>query len=124
MHQLINSLREEIEKFKVSTQEELEAYRLKYLSRKGTIPELFEKFKSATQEEKKTLGKVLNELKQSAEAKFKQLSEELESSSMSAKIDIDLSLPEISGKTGNLHPLNLTRYKIIEVFERLGQRCV
>ncbi len=120
MHQLINSLREEIEKFKVSTQEELEAYRLKYLSRKGTIPELFEKFKSATQEEKKTLGKVLNELKQSAEAKFKQLSEELESSSMSAKIDIDLSLPEISGKTGNLHPLNLTRYKIIEVFERLG----
>jgi phenylalanyl-tRNA synthetase alpha chain len=98
----------------------LEEFRLKFISKKGAISELFEEFKQASVEEKKTLGKVLNELKQAAEAKFKRLSEELESSTTSASIDIDLSLPPVPNKTGSLHPLNLTRYRIIEVFERLG----
>ena len=97
-----------------------EEFRLKFISKKGAISELFEEFKQASVEEKKTLGKVLNELKQSAEAKFKQLSEELETTSSSESVEIDLSLPSVPNKTGSLHPLNVTRYKIIEVFERLG----
>jgi phenylalanyl-tRNA synthetase alpha chain len=98
----------------------LEEFRLQFISKKGAISELFEEFKQASAEEKKTLGKVLNELKQAAEAKFKQLTEEVESSASSTSVDIDLSLPSIPNKTGSLHPLNITRYKIIEVFERLG----
>ena len=116
----VASLKTEIENFKHKISDDLEVFRLKFISKKGVISELFEEFKQASIEEKKTLGKVLNELKQAAEAKFKQLSEELESSASSASVEIDLSLPSVPNKTGSLHPLNITRYKIIEVFERLG----
>jgi phenylalanyl-tRNA synthetase alpha chain len=97
-----------------------EEFRLKFISKKGAISELFEEFKQASVEEKKTLGKVLNELKQAAETKFRLLSEELESSTGSVGTEFDLTLPSVPNKIGSLHPLNLTRYKIIEVFERLG----
>ena len=42
---------------------DVELYRQQYLGRNGEIQKLFEEFKSVSPEEKKTLGKVLNELK-------------------------------------------------------------
>ncbi len=115
----VKDLLNQINQFQVETKDHLEIFRLKYISKKGALNELFEEFKSASVEEKKSLGKALNELKQLAEAKFKELSEQLESNGTDS-VDIDLTLPPISNKTGNLHPLNLTRYRIIEIFERLG----
>lgn len=120
MNQLITSLKAEIESYRAATLEEVENFRLKYTSRKGAIPELFEKFKSASPEEKKSLGKTLNELKQLAESRFKEFTEKLTHSGSSSEADVDLTLPTIPNKTGNLHPLTLTRLRIIEVFERLG----
>jgi len=120
MRQIITDLQSEIEGFKASTLSEVEGFRLKYLSRKGLIPELFEKFKSATSDEKKSLGKDLNELKNAAEARLKELNEQLSDSISEGKDFIDLTLPTTPNKTGSHHPLNLTRYRIIEIFERLG----
>ena len=120
MQSKIKSLEIEINNYSIKKTDELEAFRLKYISKKGALNELFDEFKSASVEDKKTIGKSLNELKQLAEAKFKELSESLESLSTTNSNQIDLSLPSVSDKTGNLHPLNLTRYKIIEIFERLG----
>ena len=120
MQKKIKSLEVEISNYLVNKGEELESFRLKFISKKGVLGELFEEFKNVSNEEKKILGKALNELKQLAEAKFKELSEKLESSAQTSSSKIDLSLPPVSDKTGNLHPLNLTRYKIIEIFERLG----
>jgi phenylalanyl-tRNA synthetase alpha chain len=116
----IKQLQEKLEIEEIKNSHELEAFRLKYISKKGALNELFDEFKSANVGDKKTIGKSLNELKQLAEAKFKELSEKLESSLNTPTSQIDLSLPPVSEKTGNLHPLNLTRYKIIEIFERLG----
>jgi phenylalanyl-tRNA synthetase alpha chain len=120
MRQIIADLQTEIVAFKASTLSEVEGFRLKYLSRKGLIPELFEKFKSATSEEKRTLGKDLNELKKAAEAKLKELSDQLSDGASEGRDFIDLTLPTTPNKTGSHHPLNLTRYRIIEIFERLG----
>jgi phenylalanyl-tRNA synthetase alpha chain len=119
MEERIKKLLEEVQSFNAKTKDSLEAYRLKYISRKGVITELFEELKKVSVEEKKRLGKVLNELKQSAEAKFSSLQEDLESSS-SSSTDIDLTLPPVPNKVGNLHPLTLVRNRIIEIFERLG----
>ena len=112
-------MEKEIERFQSQTKEDIEAFRLKYISRKGAITELFEELKNVASTEKKELGRVLNELKKAAENKFKQLNESLTSSS-SNEVSIDLTLPSLPNQTGNLHPLNLTRYRIIEIFERLG----
>ncbi len=119
MEEKVASLKAEIEAYQAGTPAQVEEFRLKYLSKKGLVPQLFEELKSVAPDQKKNAGRVLNELKQAAEAKFKSLQEATEQTSGSTT-DIDLTLPPIANKTGNLHPLTLTRLRIIEVFERLG----
>lgn len=116
----IVTLQAEIEAFNYSNTTSPEEFRIRFLAKKGSIPDLFETFKNAPAQEKKALGKALNDLKQLAEAKFRSLSDQASSDLGQEKQKIDLSLPPIPNKTGNLHPLNLTRYRIIEIFERLG----
>jgi len=119
MEDRIKKLLEEVSSFKASSKEAVENFRLKYISRKGSISELFEELKKVSVEEKKKIGKILNELKQSAEAKLISLQDSLENT-QTVTTDVDLTLPTISNKTGNLHPLTLTKNRIIEIFERLG----
>lgn len=118
MQKEISSLFDEVRKFTPNGKDSLEAFRLKFISKKGEIARLFEEFKKLSGDQKREVGKALNELKQLAESKFKEMSEA--TASTSAKADIDLTLPPIPDKAGNRHPLQLTRNRIIEIFERLG----
>jgi phenylalanyl-tRNA synthetase alpha chain len=119
MEEKIQRLLSEVKSFLVRDKKDLEAFRLKYVSKKGEISELFEELRKVSAEHKKNVGKVLNQLKQTAEAKLAELTEKLESEHVSTN-EIDLTLPPIPNEIGNLHPLTLTRYRIIEIFERLG----
>lgn len=120
MVERIAGLQKEVEAYQAADAKGVDEFRLRYISRKGVISELFEELKKVSPEEKKTLGKVLNQLKQTAEAKFTSLTQALESASISGDRPLDLTLPPVSNKVGNLHPLTLTRNRIIEIFERLG----
>ena len=112
-------LEEEIKQFAATPSGSAEDFRLKYISKKGAVTLLFDAMREAPAEQKKLLGKPLNELKKLAEEIFKNLSAtQSETSSGSSSIP-DLSLPVVADKTGNMHPLTLTRYRIIEIFERL-----
>lgn len=115
----IHSLLEEVAATNTSDKQALEAFRLKFFSKKGLLNELFDEFKQIPGDQKKNVGKVLNQLKQLAEAKLAELTENLDSSS-EATTDQDLTLPSVPNKVGNLHPLTITRNRIIEIFQRLG----
>jgi phenylalanyl-tRNA synthetase alpha chain len=119
MENTIDNLLQEVKSFSVKTKQDLEAFRLKFISKKGAIGELFENLKQIPSEKKKEVGKILNELKQTAEAKFLELNERIQSDAEVTSV-IDLTLPPIPNKVGNLHPLTLTKNRIIEIFERLG----
>ena len=119
MEEQIQKLLQEVNAYKAKGKQELEAFRMKYISRKGVITELFEELKRIPAEQKKNVGKILNILKQTAEAKLGELTEKLDSESQTQS-DLDLTLPPIPNQVGNLHPLTLTRYRIIEIFQRLG----
>lgn len=119
MEDRIKKLLEEVTAFKAENKDAIENFRLKFISRKGAITELFEELKKVSVEEKKKIGKVLNELKQFAEAKLTTLQESIENT-QSSNTEIDLTLPSIPNKVGSLHPLTLTKNRIIEIFERLG----
>jgi phenylalanyl-tRNA synthetase alpha chain len=119
MEERIQSLLQEINAYTATDKAGVEAYRLRYTSKKGVVGDLFEELKQMPVEQKKTAGKVLNELKQAAEAKLTALQEQVETSNAAANT-LDLTLPPIPNTTGNLHPLTLTRYRVIEIFERLG----
>jgi len=120
MLEQLETLKKEILSIQPETSIDIESFRLKYLSKKGIISALFDDLKTLSPDEKKVTGKPLNELKQLVEARFKEWSAIKNDTSEQSQNDIDLTLPSIPNKIGSLHPLNLTRYRIIEIFERLG----
>src|SRR5258708_10310041 len=102
----------------------METFRIKFLRPKGIIKDLFEQFKTVGREEKRTYGKVLNEFKQLAEAKYNELKEnlnsEIESPIRQLADEIDLTLPGDGFTLGSRHPLSMVRLEIIDLFKRLG----
>ncbi|RZM25384.1 MAG: phenylalanine--tRNA ligase subunit alpha [Pedobacter sp.] len=110
----------EINAFHTSNADELEQFRIKFLGTKGIIKDIFDEFKAVSPEEKRSLGKVLNEFKQLAEAKYQSL-KETESDVSSAKDDgMDLTLPGEGFEVGARHPLALVRREIVDIFSKLG----
>jgi phenylalanyl-tRNA synthetase alpha chain len=116
----IHELSKEIVSYVVDVTDQLENFRLKHLSKKGSISELFEELKRLPKEDKQKFGKPLNDLKQLAESKFAEWQEKIGSSGSSMVEDIDFTLPPVPNTVGSHHPLTLVRNRIIEIFERLG----
>jgi phenylalanyl-tRNA synthetase alpha chain len=119
MEERIQSILAEVNAYSGSDKQAVENFRLRYISKKGVIGVLFDELKQVPVDQKKSVGKILNELKQAAESKLQVLTEQLDANA-SSQVDIDLTLPPIPNEIGNLHPLTLTKLRIIEIFERLG----
>lgn len=115
----IEALINEINELKVQNTEAVEALRIKYLSRKGIIAQLFEEFKLLPSEEKKTLGQVINRLKIIATDKINNLRDQLSSSNV-VENDIDWTRTPYPIRLGTRHPLSLVRQEICSIFARLG----
>lgn len=118
LQEKIDRLTESINAAAPANAKDVELFRQQFLGRNGEIQSLFEEFKQVPPAEKKTLGKVLNDLKNLAESRYSSFKNGVSEESSSE--DIDLTLPVIPNKLGNLHPLTLTRNRIVEIFERLG----
>ncbi len=111
----------EINAFSTANAAELEQFRIRFLGTKGIIKDLFDEFKAVSPEEKRTLGKVLNEFKQLAEAKFQTLNETISASQDTSESNqLDLTLPGEGFEVGTRHPLAIVRREIIEIFNKLG----
>src|ERR1700722_14874229 len=93
MEEKIKSFWEEIKGFPITTEEEAENFRLKYLSKKGIITSLFEEFKTLPPEQRKSTGKILNELKQAAEQKLAAAKASSHQPSAIGHKQLDISLP-------------------------------
>jgi phenylalanyl-tRNA synthetase alpha chain len=120
MQEKINQYTSEINSFQPKNAEELELFRIRFLGTKGIIKDLFEEFKTVSSEDKRVFGKVLNEFKQLAEAKYQTLKEGSETEENSSKSEQDLTLPGEGFEIGARHPLSLVRKEIIEIFKKLG----
>jgi phenylalanyl-tRNA synthetase alpha chain len=119
MKEKINALQKEIKNYSGSGAEGIEAFRMKYISKKSVINDLFEDFKKLSIEEKKEFGKTLNELKNLAKEKLLSLSKE-SSKNDSTDNNIDYSLPAEDDTIGSLHPLRIVRNNIIKIFRDIG----
>jgi len=120
MESKVKELTEEVGGVSITTPDEAEQFRLKYLSKKGILAGLFDEFKALAPEQRKVVGKQLNELKQLAEQKFEQ-SKELSTNNGSAKKEtIDLSLPSEPAELGSRHPISLVRASIVDIFTKIG----
>lgn len=120
MLQIIDKLLKDVENFKAENKEQVEDFRLKFLSKKGEISKVFEEFRNVPNEQKKEFGQKINMLKQSALAKFEALQNNLGNNDNDENGNIDLSLPGTPVELGSHHPLSIVRTEIIDIFSRIG----
>ncbi len=122
MLEKINNLLLEVEQLAVSTKEQVEEYRIKWLSKKGQITVLFDEFKTVSPELKREMGQKLNELKVKAQEKINALKEKFEAAEDSGKGGaIDLTLPgDPNVLLGSRHPLSIVKNEIISIFSKIG----
>ncbi|MCE3228339.1 MAG: phenylalanyl-tRNA synthetase subunit alpha [Bacteroidetes bacterium] len=122
MLEKINKLLEEVESFGASTKEQVEEYRIKWLSKKGEVSILFDDFKNVPSDLKKEVGQKLNLLKNKAQEKINELKEKFEAQQgADLKQNIDLTLPGFPTlQNGTRHPLSIVKNQIIDVFSRIG----
>lgn len=104
---------------KVSSHQEVEEFRIKYLARKGIISSLFDKIKEIPAEQKAQFGKELNSLKKDLEEKYKELLEKYPKEKKEQLIE-DLTLPGIEPKIGTKHIITQTLKEIKEIFKSFG----
>ena len=116
----INNIKAEIENYSGSSSEEIEIFRIKYVSKKSIVNDLFSQFKNMDSNEKKAIGKPINELKTIAKNKLIELSNKKNTNKNLSNNDIDLFLPPQNDTVGSLHPLRIIRNKIIKIFRDIG----
>ena len=119
MKEKITKLLEEIDVLNASNKEEVEELRIKYLSKKGEISNLFNDFRNVANEDKKAVGQLLNDLKTKAQEKINFLKETFDGN-LSNEQNIDLTRSASPVELGTRHPLSIVRNEIIDIFSRIG----
>ena len=119
MIEKIQRIKAEIEALKVSKSEDLENIRIKYLSKKGEISQLFNDFRTVAAEQKREVGKQLNELKTLATERINALKSEFEDTHSESQ-NIGLTRTAYPIPLGSRHPLSLVKNEICDIFARLG----
>ncbi|MDR3267227.1 MAG: phenylalanine--tRNA ligase subunit alpha [Tannerella sp.] len=115
----IKDLLKEVQEIKADSLEELDALRIKYLSKKGSITALMNDFRDVAAEQKREVGKYLNELKEAAQNKINDIKEHFENDNTSNN-DYDLTRTAYPIHLGARHPLSIVKKEICEIFNRLG----
>ena len=119
MTEKINALKAEIAALTAASAAEVEQLRIKYLSKKGAVSQLFNDFKQMTPDEKRQFGAHLNELKNFATEKIASLKDAVETTD-SAESMVDLTRTAAPMPLGTRHPITLVRDEIVAIFSRLG----
>ncbi len=115
----IKDLVAEIEALKANKKEEIEALRIKYLSKKGEISSLFNDFRNVPAEQKKEVGMLLNGLKEKAQSKINELKALFENGAGENDL-VDLTRTPYPVELGTRHPISIVKNEICEIFGRLG----
>lgn len=116
----IKKLEDSVREFIVDSVESMEVFRLKFLSKKGEISNLFAGMKEVAPEARKEFGQTVNALKILCEEKFEMAKTAFENQMAESNIQTDLTCPAISNELGSQHPITLVKNEICSIFEKIG----
>lgn len=116
----IEDIKNELNQFVVENQEQLEQFRLHFLSKKSELQQLLSEIKNIAPELRKDFGQQVNLLKQEAQNIFESHKERLEEAALSQCEIIDLTRPVASLPKGSMHPVSIMMNNVCEIFEKIG----
>jgi len=120
MKDKIEDIKQQLDNLKIDSIEQLEDFRIQFLSKKGKIQGLFADFKNVAKEEKPKVGQMMNVLKNQAQEIYNEIKAGLSSQDVSTDNKMDLTRPVEFSHIGARHPISLVRNEIIEIFNRIG----
>jgi phenylalanyl-tRNA synthetase alpha chain len=111
---------------KVTDVNDLEAWRIRYLGRKGSLIQILRSLTTLPLEERRVVGARANELKKSLEAAFAGKKNNLERSlALSLQREsLDITLPGRRVSLGRLHPTTQVVEEICDIFISMGFQVV
>ena len=118
MKDRIGQLMAEVAAADFSGADEVEAFRISYLGRKGKMKDLMAAFKEVPGDQKRELGPMLNALKQAVEDKVKAASGAAASKVKAS--GLDATRPSGGVPLGTHHPLQVVRREIVDIFQNMG----
>ena len=118
MLEKIDELLVEVQNFQSSAKDEIEQFRIRFTGKKGVLNDFYEFLKQVPNDQKKDAGQKINTLKQAVNGKIEELKTSTESSLIVEKED--LSRPAFPLELGSRHPINLVKYKFIDIFKSIG----
>ena len=110
----------EVEQFTTDSKEAVEAFRIKYLGKKGLLKGFFAEFKNVANNQKKEFGLAINTLQKASIDKVNTLKASLESTSDEKSVYNDLTRPGEPMQLGARHPISIVKNQIIDIFSRIG----
>ena len=120
MQERIQQLTAELQALTAHSEQEVEDLRIKYISKKGLVSQLFDEFKTVPNEEKRQVGQLLNTLKTLATDKINELRASLSTGGDDEGLGIDWSRTAYPTPLGSRHPLTIVQQEICSIFARLG----
>jgi len=104
----------------VRTAEELDAFRIKYLGRKGLVTNMLSQVGSLPAEQKKAGGQTANRIKQQVTEAFEQKKQTLGTGVAKQGPMIDVTLPGAAIPRGRSHIITQTISELLDIFGRMG----
>ncbi len=116
----IEDIKNELNQFVVENQEQLEQFRLHFLSKKSELQQLLSEIKNIAPELRKDFGQQVNLLKQEAQNIFESHKEKIEEVALSQCETMDLTRPVAALPKGSMHPVSIMMNNVCEIFEKIG----
>ena len=120
---MIDTIKEhlkKVESFDATSKDEIEAFRIQYLGKKGLLNAFFAEFRNVPNDQKKEFGQAINQLKNAAAEKVNSLKSSLSDLKERGGKYGDLTRPGEPIEIGARHPISIVKNQIIDVFSRIG----
>lgn len=107
----------------VTSQQELEAARVKFLGKKGELTSILRGMGKLSAEERPVIGQLANEVRAQIEQAIEKAQQDMAQRLIAAKLEkeqIDVTMPGQKVLLGKQHPLNTVLHELYDIFTGMG----
>ena len=109
----------DLEKIKLKNIDDVESFRIKYISKKGILPYMFSQLKNVPNKDKREVGLQINSVKQKVNEIISLHKKKFKTNKSNDSFE-DLTKPAEFLKLGSRHPISIVKNKIIDIFLKIG----
>ena len=120
MKEILEKIRAEAAEALSQASVDLEAFRIKYLGKKGELTAVLRGMGSLSPEERPVIGQFANKVRAEIEQMLQKKKEEAEAAAFGVSPDFDYTLPGVAPGNGGLHPITQMCYDLNDAFRSMG----